>query len=131
MTTRELNRLKRGYQRLLRLMDWDISASFVAPAKMSSSDRLAEVNIAPHSRTAYISILDPRYYAHDVEVAVAHEMQHVLFGGFYPADLERLKRFEAGIDANAITIVAMRRLLVNVGERLRHAENRPARRKTK
>jgi hypothetical protein len=75
------------WQGKLRLLDWDVKIRFARHWEMSAN-RNGEVSWTVNSKTACISILDPRDYSteskwpQDIEQVVVHELVHLHMAPF-------------------------------------------------
>lgn len=70
-----LPRLVKKWQRIMGLMDWDVSACY--RKKLSEVGNLGECEVTATLRAADMVILDPSVRKHDVELTVVHELVHV------------------------------------------------------
>lgn len=109
MTTRQLARLARYWQRKLGLRDWQISIVFAAEEEMHDRRNVAECVAQLCDRTAHIRILRDDRCDYEVEQSVIHEICHVLFPELLPRDKTKAKLFDAGVDQLAHTLMWFKR----------------------
>lgn len=82
MTEKQLTRLLKNWQRLLRIQDWNIKLRLVRDSRWPNH------GLGSHSSSfqeSEIKILDPRYIdpdwfgTKDIEVTLVHELLHIKF----------------------------------------------------
>jgi hypothetical protein len=80
MTDQELKRLVKKWQKLLRVQDWKVTASFVS-LKQSGDGRVGQVNIYSGGFYAEVEIdpfvLKRKDAEKQIEETVAHELAHI------------------------------------------------------
>jgi len=111
MTSRQLARLTRYWQRKLGLRDWQISVEFARVEEMHDAGNVGECVAQLCDRTAHIRILRDSRSDYDIELSVVHELAHVLLPHeeLMPRDRVKAKLFEAGIDQLASTLLGFKR----------------------
>lgn len=109
MTTRQLARLLRYWQRKLGLRDWQISVTFATEEEMHDHRNVAECVAQLCDRTAHIRILRDDGSDYEIEKRVVHELGHVLFPELLPRDKTKAKLFDAGIDQLATSLMWFKR----------------------
>lgn len=77
------------YQRLLRLMDWQVTLHFNVPlAEVPVADSSAAMQWNIHHKLGHLYLLDPKEYPTDTwgeqdqEVDLVHELLHLLYAPF-------------------------------------------------
>lgn len=70
MTSRQLARLCRYWQRKLKLQDWHVSIRFAADSEMDQPDNVGECAVQLCDRTADIKILRNGQDDYELELAV-------------------------------------------------------------
>ena len=110
LTIDQLREAIRGYQKRLKLMDWDIDVELVPQRTMSDLD--GKCNIIIEQKSAFISIPTPETYAGDKQnmlVTLCHEMIHLtmphVYRGVFESEIEHAM-FEQGLDLIAQAIVS-------------------------
>lgn len=82
MTSQQLLKLCRTWQKRLRLEDWDVALCFAPPHAMSKPDALGQVQACAERKDALIKILRPEDWTDSpfgdtVETTLVHELVHI------------------------------------------------------
>lgn len=116
MTQRQLDRLRRKWQKTLRLQDWKIKARVVGLGVIPDDD-LGRCEWLLDARTADINILDPAccedgdaIVSQDVEGTLVHELLHCHFAPFHSENQAINTQAEQVIDTLAEALVGLDRI---------------------
>ena len=113
LTIDQLREAIRGYQKRLKLMDWDIDVGLVPQRTMSDLD--GKCNIIIEQKSAFISIPTPETWVgssdcpQNMLLTICHELIHLtiphVHQGVFASDIE-YAMFEQGLDLIAQAIVS-------------------------
>lgn len=98
------------WQMILRLADWDVKVRFVRHWDLGA-DRGGEVSWTLNTKTAFITILDPRDFStdfkwtQDVEQVLVHELVHLHLAPFDETKDKTDMLMEQAVDLIACALV--------------------------
>lgn len=100
MTQNQVNKLTVGWQRKLRLQDWNFTVEFVNDSFFKNSGQTGETGIKATFKDAEVKILNGLSNK-ETELVLVHELLHCLFGGMFPPEGVPELLFETGIEGCA------------------------------
>jgi hypothetical protein len=115
LTQKELERLCLGWQRRLRLLDWDVKVKLCREREFVDHGRQGEVEYSLINKQAVIHILDPVDFPsgdwdQDQEKTLIHELLHLHTAPFSPeADTLQGAAEEWAINSIAAALVELKR----------------------
>lgn len=97
LSIEELEALLFEWQGRLCLTEWDIAVKIVRRSEFGEEDNQADITYNKLSAQAIIRILDPidwdnDLFNQDMEKALVHELLHLMWHDFEPADEKSLER---------------------------------------
>lgn len=122
MTNKELQRLTKFWQKVLRLQDWELEVRITRGRDMADDGHQGECHYIQSLKQAKILIVDPIDYPseawepQDIERTLCHELLHLHFAPFYSEKSEDDP--ERTAQEQAIEILARAYVNLKRGERL-------------
>ena len=115
MTKRDIQKIVRKWQKILKLEDWDITV--VTQRGKKAAGFLGQNEITTERKVCRISLSIPHKESHgedaDIETTIVHELIHIFFDPFYPVnpkrDKEKVILVEHAVEAISLALVRLDR----------------------